>query len=130
MYSILSDYNIKHLYSIQQHDVNDLKKLSETKTILNIDLNDPDSMLKACGQSNIEFDIIGNGNFTHILYWFELINMNECDKNVQNSIIFKQFAAFSVTDKKLTIDSADYTQIKIISFFKNSLLHLKFDRFN
>lgn len=121
---ILCAYNIKHIYSVQRHDVSDSKLLSENRTILKIGFNDLDSMLELSSQKTIEFDVVNSGKFTHILYWFDFAQKVQRE----DSYSFNQFAAFSVIDQKLVVDSRIHSKIKINSFFKNSLLHLNFNQ--
>lgn len=122
--SILCDYNIKHIYSVQRHDISDSEILSENRTILKIDFDDLDSMLELSSQKTIEFDVVNSGKFTHILYWFDFAQRVQSE----DSNSFDQFAAFSVIDQKLVVDSRIHSHIKINSFFKNSLFHLNFDQ--
>ena len=122
--SILSDYYVRHQYSIEKNELNDLKQLTHRTNVFSLNLNEIDIKKVLTIDKTVDLTLIQKGKLNAFLYWFEFCNQ---ENNSNESTDTNQFAAISFYDQNIHIDNQIQSKISLKVLFKNDLFHVKFN---
>ena len=123
---ILSEFKVKHIYSIMSNSLSDAKKITECKRILEIDLGKLNEK-SILDENEISFQVNENESFNAFLFSYEIFD--EKNRNSYKPLEFLEnsnnlFNSYAC----IALDHEQQVQEKVLKakyFHKNSIFYIK-----